>query len=72
MENTANTTGFWVGAEVVTRRGKRGTVRELLPNGNLLVAFSPTHAGFEMQPGQLVTATSYDRAGKGYARQVWQ
>lgn len=60
---------FYVGQEVVTRRLKRGRVTAILDNGNVRVAFSSSHDGYEMRPGQLRSASSYDSAGKGYLRQ---
>lgn len=59
-------TGFYVGQVVVTRRGKRGTVVGF-DGGQVLVQFGGR--SFPMRPGQLVSASSYDRAGKGYAPQ---
>jgi hypothetical protein len=47
------------GSEVVTRRGKTGFVKANLPNGMILVAFSPTHAGFEMKETAVVSASAY-------------
>lgn len=60
---------YSVGDRVVTRGGKRGTVKSLLDNGNVLVAFSPTHAGFEMKPTAVVSERAYDGMVGGTRRQ---
>lgn len=63
--------GFHVDEEVVTRRGKRGRVVSVEPDGmTLVVRFGSRE--FPMRCTQVVKARSYDSAGRGYARQLYQ
>ncbi len=56
----------------ITRRGKRGTIKEVLPNGEVLVAFSPGHAGFVMRESALVTVSAYERMNAPRQKQMYQ